>query len=111
ERSETALPKKTRPFFATIDPSRVTQMRGAHRFREAFGRRRRRDDMDVVRHEAVRPRLDAGTVETLCRDAQIGEIIRVAEESPLRPIPRLDDMVGNRRDNAPRSPRHRRTPI
>lgn len=56
---------------------------------------RRRDDMDVVGHQAIGPDLDRRLGRRFAEQVAIEAVIRIAEERRLPPIAALGDMVRN----------------
>lgn len=80
-----------------IDHAGVAPVRLAERPPEPLGRRRRQDQMDVVRHEAVRPDRHTSLAAALAQEIQIETIILVAEERLHPPIAALRDVMGQLR--------------
>src|SRR3982074_140708 len=91
-RSEASLPQVTAPALAPVDLRRVAPVCFTDGAAEAIGRSRNGDEVDVVRHEAVRPDLDPATVGPFCEESHVEEIIVRAEERPLSTVTALRDV-------------------
>jgi hypothetical protein len=53
---------------------------------KAFGRLRRQQEMDMVRHKAIRPDLDGSFMAALCKQVAIEPLLRVANLQSDNPI-------------------------
>ena len=71
----------------------------AERAPEPLRRRRRQDQMDVVRHQAVRPHRHARLAAALAQQVEIETIILVAEERLHPPIAAPRHVIGQIRDD------------
>ena len=56
--------------------------------REAFGRLRREHEMDMARHQAIRPDLDGSFTAALCKEVAIERVVGGIEETIWRRLPR-----------------------
>src|SRR5712691_10655810 len=92
-RSEASLPEVTAPALAPVDLRRVAPVCFTDGPAQAIARSRNRDDVDVVRHEAVGPDLDPVAAAPLRREGHVEEVIVRVEERPLSTVTALRDVV------------------
>ncbi len=92
------------PVLAPADVAGVAPMGLADRPAQPLGGLGGGDEVDVVRHQAIGPDLDAAALAPLCHQVQIGAVVGVAEEGLLPTVAPLGDLVrATRCDHASQS--------
>ena len=81
------------PTLAEVDHARVTSVNLSQGASQSIGRAGNRNQMHVVRHQAVRPNLDVMCTAPLTRQIQIRLIILITKERLLPTVSPLRDMV------------------
>src|SRR5271170_6540136 len=76
-----------------VDEGGIPPVRLAEGAREALRRRRRQDEMDMVRHQHVGPDRHGGLISSFTQQVAIEPIIVIAEEHALAPIAALRDVM------------------
>ena len=101
ERAEPPLPQIATPFFAEIHPSRITPMGFANGPPQRLFRCRHGDQVDVIRHQAVAPNLDALFAAPVGHQFHIGGIVFLVEKRPLSTVAALGHVVRHARNDYP----------
>jgi hypothetical protein len=99
ERREPPLPEIPPPFLAKVDPSCVALMHFAYGQTQTVLRRRDRDSMDVVGHQAIPPDLHRTLATPLGRQLQVGRVVPFVEERLLAAVASLRHMVRHARND------------
>ena len=107
--SEPPLPQMAAPLLPEIDSPRVTSMRLADGPSQAVIRFRRRDQMDVVGHQAVTPDLDRCLAAPLGHQFNVCRVVAIVEECLPATVASLRNVVRQTRNNPPRQSCHART--
>ena len=98
------LPQMTLPVLTTVDESGILAMNQAKEIGEtAFGFRHC-NQMHVIGHQAISPKLDADFQPCLSQETQIEPIIMVGEKRLLSTIAPLRNVVWVTWDNQSRHP-------
>jgi len=107
--SEPPLPQMAAPLLPEIDSPRVTSMRLADGPSQAVIRFRRRDQMDVVGHQAVAPDLDRCLAAPLGHQFNVCRVVAIVEECLPATVASLSNVVRQTRNNPPRQSCNART--
>src|SRR5712691_7702298 len=81
-------------------------MRLADRTRQPRRRLRRRHEVDVIGHEAIRPRLDRGLAAALGQQVAIERVIGRLEKNLLATVAALRHVMGKARNDDTADARH-----
>ena len=76
-----------------IDVGAVSAMSFANGIAESFLRLRNKDQMNVIRHQAPRPRLDGLKLAGFCQQIALQRVSIILEENALAVITPLGDVV------------------
>jgi len=106
ERSNTSLPQVPPPPLSEVHKPGIPAMRFPDRLRQAFLALRNRHQVNVVRHQAVRPYLHIVPCAPLLKQIQVCTVIRISEEHLLTPVSSLCNMMSITRRHHPRYPCH-----
>jgi hypothetical protein len=87
------------PFFAEVDPPRITSTSLADGPPQAVFGLGRRNQMDVIGHQAIAPNLDAPFAAPVGHQFDIRRIVSIVEKSLLAAVATLRDMVRQTRDD------------
>src|SRR5208283_951294 len=90
---EPPLPKMTTPPLAEVHPPCVAPMRLANRPPQTVLRVRHRDQMRMIRHQAISPDFHATLLAPMTHQLQIGGVILLAKERRLPTVPALGNMM------------------
>ena len=93
ERGETSLPEITLPSFSEIDHAGITPMSFSYRSGQTILCLRNRDQMNMVRHKAIRPNFDIIFPTPLAHQGDIVFIVPIIEKRFHTTYPTLGDMV------------------
>jgi hypothetical protein len=93
ERRKPPLPQMASPPLAKVDHARVSPMDLADRPSQPVLRLRDSDEMDVVRHQAVRPDLNLMGAAPLPHQFQVALVILVAKKRLVPTVSPLGDVV------------------
>ena len=106
ERGKPPLPKIPAPLFAEVDPPRIALMRLADRPPQAVLRRRDRDQVDVIGHQAVAPYLHSPFAAPFGHEFHVSRIVSIIEERLLTAVTALGYVVRHSRNDQSRQPCH-----
>src|SRR5208282_5048706 len=93
EGGEPPLPKMTTPPLAEVHPPCVAPMRLANRPPQTVLRVRHRDQLRMIRHQAISPDFHATLLAPMTHQLQIGGVILLAKERRLPTVPALGNMM------------------
>jgi hypothetical protein len=93
KRRESPLPQMPPPALAEIDHPRVATVGLADGPAQGVSCRRDNDQMNMIRHEAVRPDADLVLAAPLDKQVKVRAVVILAEERRLPPIAPLRDMM------------------
>ena len=99
EGSKTSLPQIALPLLAEIDAPRVASMRLADGPPQAILGFRRRNQMDVIGHQAIAPNLDPFLTAPLGHQFDVGRVVLVVEKGLLSTVATLGDVVRQSRNH------------
>ena len=78
----------------------------AHRAAQAVSLFRRRDQVDMIGHQAIGPNRDARLARLFGQEIAVDLVIAILEEDRFTPIPPLSDMVREAGDDRAGEARH-----
>jgi hypothetical protein len=105
---ESSLPYVAGRRLLGIPVRRVPPMRLFERLRESLCSLRNRDQVHVIRHEAIAQQGESIKLRILPQQLKVSDAIRIAGENHLSRIPPLRNMMGNVDDHDTRQPSHRK---
>jgi hypothetical protein len=93
KRAESTLPEVAAPPLSAVDPGRVPAVRSGQSPAESLGGFGNRDQVNVIRHQAVGPDGDAVAAAGLGQELPVEAVVRRFQKRRLAPIASLGDVV------------------
>src|ERR1700722_6326823 len=103
-RIESPLPHVAGRRMLGIPIRRVASMGLFERLREGLWGLRNRDQVHVIRHEAVAQQRESGKLRILAQQLEVSKTLGIAGKNHLSRVPSLRNMMGNVGDPYPRQP-------